>query len=89
MNYRSNLSAIIILLHFYFCFSASAQQSENDKTIHLASALQSKSSEKIKNHQISLLSPFGGEYFLKESNINISWDTALKDKIEIEFSPDG
>ena len=89
MNYRSNLSTTIILLHFYLCFSAGAQQSENDNTIHLASALQSKTSEKIKNHQISLLSPFGGEYFLKESNINIKWDTSLKDKIEIKFSPDG
>ena len=89
MIYRSNLSAIIILLHFYLCFSVSGAQSENYRLAHIVSASQSFSSNDNTNTLIELLSPFGGEYFLKETKINIKWETSLIDKIEIKFSSDG
>ncbi len=41
------------------------------------------------NAQISLLSPFGGEYLQNDSNYQLRWDTSLGGQLEISFSPDG
>jgi uncharacterized protein DUF5689/endonuclease/exonuclease/phosphatase family protein len=89
MTYQLKLFIIFILLHFYLCFSVSGKESGNYKKENIASISQSNSSMDNTNAQIKLLSPFGGEYLLKETNINIKWDTSLKDKIEIKFSSDG
>lgn len=41
------------------------------------------------NGQISLLSPFGGEYLQNDSNVQIRWNTSLDGQLEISFSSDG
>ena len=39
--------------------------------------------------QISLLSPFGGEYFQNGIDTQIRWETSIDGKVEIQFSSDG
>jgi len=41
------------------------------------------------NGQLSLVNPFGGEYFLIGTDTQIKWDTSFEGKIEIKFSSDG
>jgi hypothetical protein len=89
MKYILNLPVTIILIFFFIILSATGQQLVSNKISNLSSAYKPPSSEKFNNTQISLLNPFGGEYFLKESNIKIKWKTSIKGKIEIKFSSDG
>ncbi len=39
--------------------------------------------------QISLLNPFGGEYFQSGIDTQIRWETTIDGKVEIQFSSDG
>jgi len=41
------------------------------------------------NGQISILSPFGGEYFQKNTTTQIRWETPFVGTVEISFSSDG
>jgi len=84
---RSNSPVIFILLFLIISFSEA--KSKILITEHNNSSFQSNSSVININDQISLLSPFGGEYFLKESKINIEWETLLTSEVEIKFSSDG
>lgn len=41
------------------------------------------------NAQISILSPFGGEYLQNNSNYQITWSTSIGGQLEISFSSNG
>jgi len=84
---RSNSTVIFILLFLIVSFSDS--KSEVPKTKRNNSSFLSTSSMININNQISLLSPFGGEYFLKKSKIYIEWETLLTGEVDIKFSSDG
>jgi len=79
---RSNSPVIFILLFLIISFSEA--KSKILITEHNNSSFQSNSSVININDQISLLSPFGGEYFLKESKINIEWIGVILFKLKVK-----